>query len=79
MLTATFSNGRKIRAIVLDDSKVAGAIECCQCDCKAILNSPNAEALVVEIESFAFDHKCIKGQLLDEIVKQKLKEKADKD
>jgi len=77
VLIATFPNGRKVRAIILDspkNSSVTGAVECCLCNYKTLLDQGKVKEIADSIERFALTHKCkdIKEQLLEEIVRQRL-------
>lgn len=60
MIEATFPNGEKVRAIILDEpiNGISGIVECCKCDWRAGILASNVEEQTKEIEEFAKVHTC---------------------
>ena len=60
MITATFPNGRKVRAIILDEpfQGVSGLVECVNCEWRAVITSSDTDRISDDIERFALTHHC---------------------
>jgi len=58
MLSIKLKNGRKARAIILDEAVdgISGLVECAHCDCRVVLRETETEKLSIEIEEFMNGH-----------------------
>lgn len=66
MIEATFPEGEKVRAIILDEAidSVSGIVECCKCDWRAGILTSDTEEQTKDIVEFAKAHTCgIRGYI----------------